>query len=220
MGSAPRLTIWLLAVGLAAVARAQTQTAPPLVSVDLAPVAVATPNSAESPAAALASEDLAARSTWRLHVSAGAGWVASPGSSTGPSPSDLGGWLSVGKPLYEAERHRFYQWVTDTTILVGYSPANGRALLLMTPTFGTNFFLGPLFGLEWRIGGGFGATPSVRTNVGLGVLVEGAISLRPFSDDRRRIKLQVVDATVLGFLTTPMSPFGTVGFSAAFETQL
>ena len=215
MRSTSRLAA-LLSLSVSFVGAGQTQSEPPLVSMEEAPATPA-PVVVEEPAAVV-KEDLEAKSNWRIHVSAGAGWIASSG--TAPGRADLGGFLSVGKPLYEADRHQHYQWVTDTMVLVGFAPSNRRALLVMTPTFGTNFYLGPVFGLEWRMGAGFGATPSAQTNLGIGVVLEGAITLRLFGDDRRRIKLQAHDVSMLGFLTGTMVSFGTLAGSVAFETPL
>lgn len=220
MGSSRRLAV-LVFLAHGAGAFAQDQSAPPLVSAE---EAAPPPAPSQAPPAATIADDADGRSTWRLHVSLGGGMVASAtggtGTGTGLSLSDAGGWVSVGKPLYEGDRHPAYQWVTDSTILVGYAPGNGRALLVMAPTFGTNFYFGPIFGLEWRAGGGFGATPSVRSNLGIGVVLEASISLRVFSDDRRRIKLQLTDAVVYGFLSGSVAIFTTAGAAVAFETQL
>jgi hypothetical protein len=213
-----------LVVALAAFT-AHAQSEPPLVTAD--PVADASP--AEAPPARLAplvvpsaeveAEDLEGRSTWRVHISAGAGFLTWENTPP-PGPRDIGMVLEVGKPLYEGDRHRFYQWVTDSTIFFGFAPGKTSALLLMTPTIGTNFYLGPLFGIEWRVGLGFGATPSSVTNIGLGTVISGAISLRPFSDDRRRIKLQLHDIGMIGFLGGKVSATTTAAGSICFETAL
>ena len=221
-----RLAMLLLGLGFSGAAFAQTE--PPLVTADDAPpvpppAPVSAARAQPPPAEAVEAEDPEARSAWRIHVSAGAGMIANAGGGgvgPGTPTSDLGGLISFGKPLYEGDRHPRYQWVTDTAILIGYAPGSRRAMLVMSPTIGTNFYLGSVFGLEWRAGGGFGATPSAQTNLGLGVVVEGVISLRLFSDDRRRIKLVASDVGVLGFLTGRLVSFTSAAVSIAFETPL
>ncbi len=229
MRAPPFAAVLICLVGSSA-ACAQSQTAPPLVSVDdAAPSAPPAPPPVvprleeaptEEPAAVVTELDLEARSAWRIHFSAGGGLIASSSGGTTSGSNEFGGLISIGKPLYEAERHRFYQWVTDTQILIGYSPGTKRAMLVMTPTIGTNFYLGPVFGLEWHVGGGFGAIPSAQSNLGIGVAIEGAISLRVFSDDRRRLKLVASDVAVLGFLTSRVISYSSAAVSIGFETPL
>lgn len=206
------------------------QTAPPLVSAEPeaedAPPAVEAPTRDEAPAAAVAEkaevvsdrEDVMTKSAWRLHVSAGAG--AFNGGSGGPYQPGM--WVAIGKPLYVGDRHRRHQWFLDSSLFVGWSPGVGAVQLVITPTVGTTWYFGDFFGLEWRAGVGFGATPSPRnTGVGLGVSLEGALVFRPFADDRQRLKLQAREVAAANLLAaTGMGTLASFGVAVAWEMPL
>ena len=196
------------------------QSPPPLVSTEeTAPVAAPVVEVAEVVETPVVEEgkDPVSRNTWRLHFSAGGGFlgfITSPGAS-----SDAGGFISIGKPLYVGDRHTHHQWVTDSTVFIGYAPGTRTTLLIVTPTIGTNWYFGPVFGLEWRAGMGFGATPGANTNVGIGITIEGSIVLRPFKDDQKRIKLQGQEVLNYGFIGS-LSGLISMGLGVAFEMPL
>ncbi len=160
-------------------------------------------------------EDVMTKSAWRLHVSAGGGVF-----NDGTGFMNPGGWVAIGKPLYVGDRHRRHQWFLDSTVFVGWSPGFGAVLLVLTPTVGTTWYFGDRFGLEWRGGAGFGATPSARnTGVGIGVSVEGSLVFRPFADDRQRLKVTAREVAMANLLNGT----GTVtslGLSVGYEMQL
>ena len=83
-----------------------------------------------------------------------------------------------------------------------------------------NHYFGSYFGLEWRVGAGFGAMPSATTDLGMGMSLEASMTLRPFKDDRKRIKLQLQEVAVYGFLTRNTVTSPTVGLSVAYEMPL
>jgi hypothetical protein len=156
---------------------------------------------------------------WRIHFAAGGGLVGMLGVAPTLSSGDAGGFIAFGKPLYEGERHHRYQWVVDSEVLLGFAPGSGHVQLAMSPTVGTNFYLGPVFGLEWRAGTGLAATPGFFSDLGLGIVVNGAIALRLFGDDRRRLKFQLHEVAMLGFLGGTNFHL-TLGGSVAFEMPL
>lgn len=198
------------------------QSAPPLVAAEPEPepmpeaaVAPEVPTVVEAPPAA---PD--AKSTARLHFSAGGGALNySGGSGAGASPGGPGAWVAIGKPLYMGDRRPRYQWILDASFHVAFAPQVKLVQLVLTPTVGTNWFFG-VFGLEWRGGLGFGATPGVLTGVGLGGVIEGSLVFMPFDDDRKRIKVTARELMTINFLGGLSSSAPSLGLAVGYEMPL
>lgn len=196
--------------GLILVGMLLGQTAPPLVPADdVVPLVEAAPTVEEG-------KDEVSRNRWRIHVSAGAGFLGFSGSAG--LVADAGGYISIGKPLYVGDRHSHHQWVTDSTIFISYSPGTRTTQLIVAPTIGTNFYFGPYVGLEWRAGIGVGATPGAVTNAGMGLSLESGLVVRPFADDQKRIKLMAQQA-IFASLTNALS-LSSLALGLGFEMPL
>ena len=153
----------------------------------------------------------------RVHVSLGGGIVdAVPGDRPG------GVLFSLGKPLWLGDRHDHYQWVFDSVVLGGYAPSVMRGVVVLSPSFGINLYFGSLLGFEARVGIGGAATAATSIDLGPAEELELVVVLRPFADDRTRLKLGLQGAAM--FPVVPRAQPGllllTDGLALSFETSL
>ena len=105
------------------------------------------------------------------------------------SIEDPGAALFASKPLWLGNRYRFFQWVAGASALVGFGTDHDHAYVAVGPDVGANFYLGSVFGLEFRLGADGLVQAGKRTVAGLGIAGSGGYVFRFWDDDRRRIKL-------------------------------
>jgi hypothetical protein len=125
------------------------------------------------------------RDTDRLMVGAAAGVFANYPMSL----SDTGVALFASKPLWLGNRYRFFQWAADANALAGFGTDYKHAYVTAGPQLGANFYLGSVFGLEFRAGLGGIVQIGDRTVGGIGFSGAGGYVFRFWDDDRKRLKL-------------------------------
>jgi hypothetical protein len=125
------------------------------------------------------------RDTHRLMIGAGGAVFANYPMSI----EDPGVMLFAAKPLWYGTRYRFFQWVADANAVVGFGTDRMHAYAALGPQFGTNFYFGSVFGLEFRFGADALLQAGARTVGGFGFGGSGGYVFRLWDDDRKRIKL-------------------------------
>lgn len=105
------------------------------------------------------------------------------------SIEDPGVALFASKPLWLGNRYRFFQWVAEASALAGFGTDHRHAYLALGPRFGANFYLGSVFGLEFRWGLEGLLQAGERTVAGIGLSGAGGYVFRFWDDDRKRVKL-------------------------------
>jgi hypothetical protein len=156
-----------------------------------------------------------ARSRARIAFTANFGIIADPGLPG--SGNRLGPSFSFSIPFYMGTRRRHVQFLWDARVGAGWVP-DKYALLQMSPMWGMNLYFGPYFGLETRMGFGFGAKLSNASAFGIAGAAEGGLVFRVFKDDRTRLKaiagvgIQLVSDASVGGLSAYLG--------AGFETAL
>jgi hypothetical protein len=134
-------------------------------------------------------ETAQARSRARVSVTATFGFLSDPGAGGGSSGGPrIGPTVSVAAPFYMGTRRRYLQFLWEARVSAGWVPSK-FALLQLAPLWGMNLYFGPVLGLETRMGVGFGAQLFSASRFGMAMQGESAIALRPFKDDRMRLKL-------------------------------
>ena len=90
--------------------------------------------------------------------------------------------------------------------------------LTLTPLMGINWYFGSRVGLEIRAGVGFGGDLRAQVSrLGVAIALAGAIVVRPFGDDRQRIRLGVaLDEYYLVF-SSPLIIAAAAGLVLGFE---
>ena len=68
------------------------------------------------------------------------------------SIEDPGVALFAAKPLWLGNRYRYFQWVFDVAGVAGYGTDHQHGYLIASAQWGANFYLGGVFGLEFRAG--------------------------------------------------------------------
>lgn len=125
------------------------------------------------------------RNTDRVMVGAAVGVFANyPMSITDPGVA-----LFVAKPLWLGNRYRYFQWVVEANALAAYGTDYEHAYFALGPQLGANFFLGSVFGLEFRVGPAGVLQAGKRTVGGIGMSGAGGYVFRFWDDDRKRVKL-------------------------------
>jgi hypothetical protein len=154
-----------------------------------------------------------ARSSARLHATLTGGMILTPSGAT-----EFGPQLSLGKSLFFFTRHRHFQGLIDTRFGIQLALPSRRVGLTLSPTMGINWYFGTRVGFELRAGLGFGADlhPQV-SRFGLAVPLGAAIVVRPFSDDRQRIKLGLVIDEHFLLFSSPMVITISMGVGLGFE---
>lgn len=158
------------------------------------------------------------RDTGRVMVAlSGATFASYPMSREDPGPA-----LVVGKPLWLGLRHRFFQWVADGNVLVGFGTSSKHVHLAVTPQFGFNLYLGSVFGFEFREGAAVIMQAGQRTVAGIGLSASGGYVFRFWDDDRRRLKVLMVMHIGGYFAADPGNDLGmnanALGICLAYET--
>ncbi|HEY5946554.1 MAG TPA: hypothetical protein VIV40_13725 [Kofleriaceae bacterium] len=125
------------------------------------------------------------RDTSRVMVGAGGAVFASYPMSM----EDPGVALFAAKPLWLGNRYRFFQWSADVNALLGVGTEERNGYLLAGAQFGPNFYLGGVFGLEFRFGLDGMVQVGEHSVAGLTIGGGGAYVFRFWDDDRKRIKL-------------------------------
>jgi len=154
-----------------------------------------------------------ARTSARLHADVGVGAFISAGSTAEGGPQ-----IAVGKPLFLFSRHRHFQGSIDSRFAVQL-PVNMRHVALtLTPLMGINWYFGRYVGLEVRAGVGFGSDLAAQVSrFGVAISMSGAIVVRPFSDDRQRLKLGVAIDEYYLVSVSPLVLAGMAGLVLGFE---
>lgn len=103
--------------------------------------------------------------------------------------SDLGVAGAVVKPLWLGRRYRYAQLDVGAILVGGWGTESGSAYVSLAPVSGLNLFFGDLFGFELRGGPALVAQLGDSTVLGGALLAQGGYVVRPWQDDRRRLKL-------------------------------
>lgn len=153
------------------------------------------------------------RSTARVRLWVGAGMLTSPNGATEAAPG-----IIIGKPLYLFTRHRHFQGVLDSHFGVAMAVPSRRVSLTIAPQMGLNWYFGQYVGFEGRAGLGFGSQLSSQvSHFGVAIVLDGGIVVRPFADDRKRLKLGgAVSMQILFDNTTAVAGMAALGFETAF----
>ncbi len=125
------------------------------------------------------------RDTGRAMIGAGIGVFANYPMAIG----DPGVALFADKPLWLGNRYRFFQWAAEANAVAGYGSEQQHGYLALGTRFGPNFYLGSVFGLEFRFGVDALAQVGQRTVGGCGLSGAGGYVFRFWDDDRKRLKL-------------------------------
>jgi hypothetical protein len=125
------------------------------------------------------------RDTDRLMVGAAAAVFANYPMSI----EDPGVALFASKPLWLGNRYRYFQWAADVNALAGFGVDHKHAYLALGPQVGPNFYLGSVFGLEFRFGVDGVLQAGERMAAGIGFSGAGGYVFRFWDDDRKRLKL-------------------------------
>ena len=117
----------------------------------------------------------------------GAVFASYPMSLEDPGPAAV-----LATPFWLGERHRFFQWVLDGDVLVGFGTASNHGHVAVMPQAGVNLYIGSVFGFELRVGPAGIVQVGARTVGGLGLAASGGYVFRFWDDDRRRLKLLMI----------------------------
>jgi len=128
----------------------------------------------------------------------------------------------AGKPLWLGNRHRFFQWVVDADLIVGFGTDSHHAHLAINPHAGFNLYFGSVFGFELRVGVSGIAQLGPHSALGLGASGTGAYVFRLWNDDRRRLKLLVLMHAGAFLADDPGSDLatGAGGFGAGLAYEM
>lgn len=128
------------------------------------------------------------------------------------SHDDPGVALFAAKPLWLGNRYRVFQWAAEASALAGFGTEYQHGYLALGARFGPNFYLGSVFGLEFRWGLEALAQVGPRTVGGFGMSGTGGYVFRFGDDDRKRLKLWL-ELHVGGY--TASDPDNDVGLDAS-----
>jgi len=146
-------------------------------------------------------------------------YASFPGSMT-----DEGFALTVAPTLWLSKRWRFFQWVADGFVQAGFGMRSAHVHTVFGARFGGNLFLGPVFGLELRVGAAGVAQLGKHTVGGAAMAGSGAYVFRFWDDDRRRIKLTMLFHAGGFFADDPGNDLGSnaigMGLGLAYEMPL
>ena len=161
---------------------------------------------------------LTGRDTGKVMVGAGGAVFANHPNSI----SDEGFAVFVNKPLWLGDRYRYFQWALDAAAVGGYGTNLHHGYVIAAAQFGPNFYLGSVFGLEFRFGAGAMMQLGERNVPGIVFSGGGGYVFRFWDDDRKRVKLWA-SMNFGGYLKSdPMNDLGAnagaMGLGLAYET--
>ena len=148
---------------------------------------------------------------------AGSIFASYPMSIEDPGPAVI-----IGRPLWLGTRYRYFQWMLDADLLVGFGTSSHHAHVAVAPRVGFDLYFGSVLGFELRMGPAGLLQVGERTVAGLGISSTGAYVFRFWDDDRRRLKLFMLMQAGGVFADDPGNDLGlnagAFGVGLSYET--